>query len=165
MGTVSLQRAHETWAHEFEPEKARLVAVIGEHIIDIQHVGSTSIPGVPAKPILDILIGVEDYDRAFECIPPIENLGYEHRGEYGIPRRHYFVTGEPRTHHIHMFEHGKENWRVILTFRDFLRTHEETAREYAEAKIALAAKHAQDRSAYQEEKDKVVERLLKRILA
>lgn len=163
-GRVSLLSEHEAWAHEFKLEKTRIVAAVGTHILDIQHVGSTSISGVPAKPILDILVGVGDFDRAFACIAPIENIGYRYRGEHGILRRHYFVKGEPRTHHLHMVERDSDNWRLTLAFRDLLRSHEDLAREYTDAKEALAAKYARQRSVYQQEKDKVVERILERAL-
>ena len=161
-GRVSLLNAHEAWADEYELEKARILEAIGAHILDIQHVGSTSIPGVPAKPILDILVGVEDFEEAAVCIGPMRGIGYRYRGENGIPRRHYFVKGDPRTHHVHMVERDSKDWRMTVLFRDFLKSHPDAAREYAEAKKHLAVKHAQDRCAYQEEKDRVVERIMER---
>ena len=161
---VSLFSTHEAWAAEFQIEKARIAEAVGPHILDIQHVGSTSIPGVPAKPILDVLVGVQNFERAAVCILPMESIGYFYRGEFGIPRRHYFVKGDPRTHHVHMVERASRDWHITVTFRDFLRSDPDSAREYAEAKQRLAAKHAQDRSAYQQEKDKVVEDILARAL-
>ena len=161
-GHVALHSNHAAWADEFRREKARIVDAIGPHVLDIQHVGSTSIPGVPAKPILDLLVGVEDYDEARVCIRPLERLGYLYKGEYGFPRRHYFVLGDPRTHHLHMVERTSDMWRGMILFRDFLKSDPESAREYAEAKIELAARYPKDRASYQQEKDKVVERILER---
>ena|SRR5215211_7791747 len=86
---VSLARAHNDWAAAYELERARIVAALGDHLLDIQHVGSTSIPDVPAKPILDILAGVRNFDEATACVGPIIALGYIYRNENGIPRRHY----------------------------------------------------------------------------
>ena len=161
-GRVRLLSCHQVWAAEFRSERARVADVVGSYISDIQHVGSTAIPGVPAKPILDILVGVDDYDEAAVCIARLERIGYCYRGEHGIPRRHYFVQGDPRTHHLHMVERASEMWRVTVAFRDFLRVDSDSAREYAEAKVKLAAKYSRDRSKYQFWKDKIVERILER---
>ena len=161
---VSLLSTHDAWAKEFEIEKTRIVEAIGPHILDIQHVGSTSIRGVPAKPILDVLVGVENFERAGVCVAPMESIGYFYRGEFGIPRRHYFVRGDPRTHHVHMVARSSRDWHITVTFRDYLRSDPDSAREYTEAKQRLAAKYAQNRSAYQQEKDKVVEGILERAL-
>lgn len=164
-GQVRLARDHGAWAAAFEDEAARIVAVLGDGAVAIEHVGSTSMAGVPAKPILDLLIGVEDFEAARVCVAPMESLGYVFRGEYGITRRHYFVksadaAGRLRTHHVHMVELGSEMWTVTLRFRDRLRAHADLAAEYGRAKLDLARIHADDRAAYQREKDKVVERLL-----
>jgi GrpB-like predicted nucleotidyltransferase (UPF0157 family) len=74
---------------------------VSGHTLEVQHVGSTAIPGVSAKPVLDVLVGVAGFDEAVCALRP---LGYCYRGEHGIPRRHYFVKGDPRTHHLHMVE-------------------------------------------------------------
>ena len=161
-GQVCLFDAHDVWANLYQLEKARILNVIGTHILDIQHVGSTSISGVPAKPILDILIGVESFEEAAVCIGTMECIGYRYRGENGIPRRHYFVKGDPRTHHVHMVERDGKDWRITVLFRDFLRSHPDVAHEYAAAKKHLAMEHAHNRDAYQQGKDKVVEHILER---
>ena len=160
-GEVRLQDAHEIWARAFELEKATIIDAIGPHIVDVQHVGSTAIPGVPAKPILDILVGVADFEEARVCVAPLERMGYLFRNEHGIPRRHYFVKGEPRTHHLHMVERDSDHWRSTVGFRDLLKRNPESARAYADAKKTLAATYSRDRPAYQREKDKVVESLLR----
>ncbi|MCJ7551153.1 MAG: GrpB family protein, partial [Anaerolineae bacterium] len=103
-GVVRLAPYTTEWQRCFEAEKERLQAVIGQYVLDIQHVGSTSIPGMIAKPIIDIGIAVTSFEEARVCIQPIQQLGYEYRGELKIPRRHYFVKGDPRTHHLHMNE-------------------------------------------------------------
>lgn len=159
-GKVSLAQAHDAWAAAYERERARIVAALGQHLLDIQHVGSTSIPNVPAKPILDILVGVRDFDEAAACVGPMIAIGYSYPGENGIPRRHYFVKGDPRTHHVHMVEIRSDVWRVTLRFRDLLRTN--LASEYAREKECLALLHRSNREVYQREKDMVVERILAR---
>jgi GrpB-like predicted nucleotidyltransferase (UPF0157 family) len=156
-GKVSLARAHDAWAAAYEGERARIVAAIGEHLLDIQHVGSTSIPNVPAKPILDILVG-----EARACVGPMIAIGYTYRGENGIPRRHYFVKGDPRTHHVHMVEVRSDGWRMTLRFRDLLRMNPVLAGEYAREKERLALLHHGNREVYQREKDKIVESILAR---
>jgi len=161
-GKLSLARAHDAWAEAYEQERARIVAALGEYVLDIQHVGSTSISNVPAKPILDILIGVRDFEEAAACVEPMIAIGYMYRGENGIPRRHYFVKGDPRTHHIHMVEIGSNTWRVILRFRDLLRMNPALASEYAREKERLALQNPGNREAYQRGKDKVVESILAR---
>jgi len=161
-GKVSLARAHDAWAAAYEQERARIVAALGHQLLDIQHVGSTSIPNVPAKPILDILIGVQDFDEATNCVGPMIAIGYTYRGENGIPRRHYFVKGDPRTHHVHMLEIQSADWREILRFRDLLRMNPALASEYAREKERLAQLHANNREAYQRGKDLVVESILAR---
>jgi GrpB-like predicted nucleotidyltransferase (UPF0157 family) len=161
-GYVMLARAHGAWDAAYERERPRIVAALGKLIAGIEHVGSTAIPNVPAKPILDILVGVEDFDEARVCIAPMLAIAYDYRGENGIPRRHYFVKGDPRTHHVHMVEVGSDTWNATLRFRDLLRTHPDVAGEYAREKERLAAAYSDDRETYQREKDRVVERILGR---
>lgn len=136
-GQVLLVRAHEAWAAAYQLERAEIMAALGSNIVDIEHVGSTSIPDVPAKPILDILVGVGDFDEAAACVAPMIVIGYSYRGENRIPRRHYFVKGDPRTHHVHMVEVGSDNW-TNLSFRDLLRRRPDVAREYSREKVRLA---------------------------
>ena len=128
---IILQPHNSEWTLLFEEEAEHLRAALGDFALDIQHVGSTSIPGIPAKPILDIAIVVADFEEAKRFIAPIESLGYIYRGEQGILRRHYFVKGtsEARTHHLHVNEiHGSE-WRQQIAFRDALRADPALAQE------------------------------------
>lgn len=159
-GHVSLARAHVAWAAAFAEEKAGILAAAGQHVVAVEHVGSTAVPNLPAKPILDILVGVRDFEEARVCVAAMEALGYTYRGEHGIPRRHYFVKGEPRTHHLHMVEVRSETWRSTLRFRDLLRRRPDLARDYARAKERLATLHPRDRQSYQREKDKVIDAIL-----
>jgi GrpB-like predicted nucleotidyltransferase (UPF0157 family) len=108
---VRLVPYNPEWSRLFEEERARLQAVLGGRILDILHVGGTAIPGCVAKPILDIAVGVENFEQAFVCVPLIERLGYDYEGENGIPRRHFFVKrNPPGTHHVHVNEIGGRNW-------------------------------------------------------
>lgn len=159
-GRVSLARAHDAWAAAFEEERGRVLGALGPRIVSIEHVGSTSIPGVPAKPILDILVGVEDFEEARVCIAPMVAFGYTYRGENGIPGRHYFVKGDPRTHHMHVLEVRSEDYALTLRFRDLLCTRPDLAEQYAREKERLALRYSRDREGYQREKGRVVEKML-----
>lgn len=122
------------WPRRFEDEKSRIIVAIGSSVVAVEHVGSTAIPGVAAKPIIDIMAGLRSLAEWTNCIGPLEALGYEYvpSWEVELPERRYFrrVRPRPRTHHIHMVETTSEFWRRQLLFRDHLRAHQEDAREY-----------------------------------
>jgi len=160
-GFVRLVPYTAEWQRIFEDEKALLQSAIGQYVLDIQHVGSTAIPGMAAKPIIDIAIVVTSFEEAKALIQPVEQLGYEYRGEFGIPRRHYFVKGDPRTHHIHMNEIDSRDWENQVLFRDYLIQHPPSAEEYAALKVKLAQRYPTDREAYLEGKAPFIERVLR----
>ncbi len=140
------------WAELYERVRQELQAAIGHLVLDIQHIGSTAIPDMTAKPVIDVGIAVENFEDARACVGPMETLGYEYRGENGIPRRHYFVKGRPGTHHFHMLEIASAEWAAQILFRDYLRAHPDFASQYAQLKRRLSAKFANDREAYQRAK-------------
>ena len=162
-GIVRLTPYQPAWAEMFEIERERLEAAIGPFVLDIQHVGSTSIPGIPAKPIIDIGVAVRNFEEAAICIDPVVALGYTYRGENGIPRRHYFRKGneeEVRTHHVHINEIDGPDWENQILFRDYLRAHPETAEQYAKIKRDLAQRYPKDRIAYLYGKAPFIEHIL-----
>ena len=161
-GEVQLSRYEAGWRTLFLEEAERLRARIGGYVLDIQHIGSTSIPGMPAKPILDIGIAVTDFEEAFRCVPPMEELEYIYKGENGIPRRHYFVKGDPRTHHVHVLEIESQEWRNHLFFRDYLTGNPQAALEYARLKEDLVKRLPADREAYQAGKDGFIREILRK---
>lgn len=156
------------WPDRFAEEKARLLEAIGRLVAGIEHVGSTAVPGLAAKPIIDIAVHLYSLVDALKCIEPLVELGYECLGEYGIPGRIYFrkltdeplpgqaVGGKGRTHQIHMYELGHEQYAKQIIFRDYLRAHSETAREYEALKRELAARHVADVEAYADAKSEFV---------
>lgn len=160
-GAVKLLPHNEEWHQLFAEEKARLQKAVGENVLAIEHVGSTSICGIAAKPILDIAIAIEKYSDGEKCIIPLEKSGYEYRGENGIPGRHYFVKGEPRTHHLHMAEMESDVWRNYLSFRDYLRQNPLTAEEYNDLKKNLAEVNAENREAYLDGKSDFIAAVLR----
>ncbi|HTK09638.1 MAG TPA: GrpB family protein [Ktedonobacteraceae bacterium] len=146
------------WPAQFEEEKASIQAAIGKYVRAIEHVGSTSVPGLGAKAVLDMLIIVHDHTPIPDCVPSLEQLGYEYRGEAGVPGRHFFrkpplsVSGFERTHHLHLIDFTDEQGRVEgesqLLFRDYLRRHPEHARDYVRLKQELAARFGNNRNGY-----------------
>jgi GrpB-like predicted nucleotidyltransferase (UPF0157 family) len=161
-GKVKVAPHTELWHQLFAEEEAHMREAIGEWVIAIEHVGSTAICGLSAKPIIDIAAAVREAADAERCIRPLEHIGYEYRGEAGIAGRYYFVKGEPRTHHLHMVERDSNFWKAHLLFRDYLRTHRDVAEEYQRLKTELAMKYAADREAYTEGKSRFIEDVLKR---
>ncbi len=146
------------WPVQFEEEKARIVAAIGTYLDAIEHIGSTAVPGLGSKPVLDIQASVRNYSLIAECVPLLEGLGYEYKGEHGIPGRHFFrkpgtaVSGLERTHHLHIVSKdaalGRATWEKQVLFRDYLCAHPETAQEYYRLKSTLALQFAADRQSY-----------------
>lgn len=160
-GTVNLSSHNEQWHQLFSEEKARIKETIRKHIIEIEHIGSTSICGISAKPILDMAVSIKKYSDGVNCVKPLENLGYEYRSENGISGRFYFVKGEPRTHHLHMVEVNSDFWKSHLLFRDYLRKNPAIAKEYDNLKRSLAKKNAENRDAYFEGKANFIENVLR----
>jgi len=155
------------WPSLFEEEKARLLAVVGDHIEDIQHIGSTAVPGLGAKPIIDIQMSLRDLALVEKCVGPLESIGYEYLGEYGVPGRHFFhkPARKPfaeRTHHLQIVEKGGEEWRKVLLLRDCLRAHPEVAQQYHLLKRALASQFGTDRVGYTEAKTAFVRSVLEK---
>jgi GrpB-like predicted nucleotidyltransferase (UPF0157 family) len=162
---VAIHPYSEEWPRLFEEERQRLRAAIGDYVLDIQHIGSTSVPGLDAKPIIDIGVAVANFEEAIVCVEPLEQLGYVYHGENGIPRRHFFTKGAPRTHNLHMNELGNHDWTITTRFRDYLHGHPDAARAYADLKRELAIRHQHDREAYQDGKSQLIQQILKLALA
>lgn len=163
-GVVRLVPYNPAWLRLFIVERSRIEAAVGRAGIDlkIEHTGSTSIPGVCAKPILDILAGASDTRTLQRAIDALQSAEYQYRGEQGIPGRHFFRRGEPRQYHVHLTMIASEFWRDHLAFRDYLRTHRDTAAAYGALKQALAERYPRDRESYIEAKTGFVEDVLRK---
>lgn len=152
------------WPVLYEEEKGRILDVIGRRIAAIEHIGSTAVPELAAKPIIDIMIAVRRLADADECIEPLQDIGYEYVREFEVemPERRFFRKGPPeeRTYHIHMIELTSEFWERHLLFRDYLRTHPEVAQQYYQLKKELAARYGSDREAYAEAKTPFIESIV-----
>ncbi len=140
-----------SWPLNFLEERERLRTVLPDNT-DIEHIGSTSVPGLIAKPVIDILIGLDDFSHADGRVPGIVSLGYRYIPDYEdeMPYRRFFTrdTEGERSHHIHMVQRGGEFWERHLLFRDYLREHSPAAREYAHLKAGLAARDWKDMNEY-----------------
>lgn len=149
------------WPHEFEGEASRIAEVLKNVAIAVHHIGSTAIPGIPAKPIIDILVEITDLPSLDARSVALVSLGYESMGEFGIPRRRYFrknnVAGV-RTHQIHAFEAASESAIRHLAFRDYMIAHPMEASAYGELKRFLASQHPDNIEAYMDGKDAFVKR-------
>ncbi len=123
-------------------------AALGERLLVIEHIGSTAVPELDAKPIIDLMLGLGSLEDGARCARMLGSLGYEHRGEAGVSGRIFLRTTSPRACHLNMVVVGGEFWESHLLFRDYLRTHPEIAGEYARPKHELAARFRDDREAY-----------------
>ena len=156
------------WPDLFVEERGRLGDVFAGTTASVEHVGSTSVPGLAAKPVIDILVGLPSLAAAEARISALESCGYHYVPEYEreIPERRYYRRPlvRPRTHHLHCVVEGSEFWRRHLAFRDHLRSHPDDAREYGALKAELAAKHRTDGVAYTQGKSAFIETILRAAL-
>lgn len=148
------------WSKQYEQEKQQILLALGDTVINIQHIGSTSVPGLAAKPVIDIILGVKQIPPLLEQVSSLEAIGYSYYGELGIPGRHYFRKGMPRTHQIHAVLVNSEFWERHILFRDFLRKHPKAAQRYAALKRKLTQEFAGDRTRYTNSKTPLIEQLL-----
>jgi GrpB-like predicted nucleotidyltransferase (UPF0157 family)/Fe-S-cluster containining protein len=154
------------WLRAFEDERARLEKVFAGSVT-IHHIGSTSVPGLSAKPVIDILLAVDHLDDVDARNDAMTALGYQVRGELGIPGRRYFSKGgdEKRTHNVHAYEHDHAEVGRHLAFRDYLRAHADEARRYGAMKQQAAAAHRDDIDGYMAAKAPMIAELLERATA
>lgn len=167
-GAVVITDYDPKWPIIYEKERATILGVIGHKITAIEHIGSTAVTGLGAKPIIDIMVGLSCLSDAMDCIEPLKKIGYEYVSEYeaSIPERRFFRKGPsdvPNQHfHLHMVERTSDFWKRHLLFRDFLRAHPDVAQQYFQLKKELAAKYGRDREGYTEAKTAFIESVVAR---
>lgn len=149
---VEIHPYDPVWPALFEQEQLAIRSACGDWLLEVHHVGSTAVPGLAAKPVIDILAILARHDDGLACVPAMKQLGYEYRGANGINGRHYFSKGRPHSHHVHMLAADHDEAARLLRFRDHLRSHPEDAQAYEALKRGLAQRFAADRSAYTEAK-------------
>ena len=153
------------WRDAFGAEASRVAAALGGNVVAIHHIGSTAIPNIYAKPVIDMLVEVRDITEVDGRSSAMESLGYEVLGEYGIPGRRYFRKDSRegiRTHHIHAFEAGSAEAGRHLAFRDYMIAHPEAAQRYSELKRKLAEEHPQSMDGYMDGKDGFIKEMDRR---
>jgi GrpB-like predicted nucleotidyltransferase (UPF0157 family) len=148
------------WADDFAVAAELIEQALGVTCVAVHHIGSTSIPDILAKPIIDILVEVTSLAQLDEVSPALCAIGFEAKGEYGFVARRYFRKTRDdgvRTHHIHIYAAGDDNLRRHIAFRDYMRAHPDIARDYSELKAKLIAGGNVDWSKYQASKGVFVE--------
>ena len=157
---VELVPYHPGWPVEYKAEKARIEVALGDLAVEIHHVGSTAVPDLAAKPIIDIMVVVRQLDDASACIAPLQALGYTFIDYPQNTDRRFFRKGVPRTHHLHIVEQGSISLVDHLAFRDALCANSELRQQYAALKAELVIRYRNDRAAYSDAKTSFVEETL-----
>ena len=168
--TIEVVDQSPEWSEFFEKEAAHFAVIFGTQLVAIHHIGSTAIPGIKAKPIIDILVVIKHIKTIEMFNAPMQQLGYQPRGECldnpipGTPGRFYFSkdTDGVRTHQVHVCPEGHSDIEDKLAFRDYLRAHREEAEEYSKIKERLAAEHRHDIVRYIQGKEAFVQGIIAR---
>jgi len=155
---VRLESWSSDWVNKFEAELARLERLLGTNYLYAHHIGSTSVKGIKAKPIIDMLVVVS----SLKALDDVDFNGYEVKGENGIKGRRYIQKNEQgdRLYHIHIYEEGHPEIVNHLLFRDSLRNSSKLAEEYEKLKVLLADKHQNDKAAYTEAKADFIQQVI-----
>lgn len=162
-GVVILVKHTPKWKGSFEEEKRKLKKIFGVSVLDIQHVGSTAIPGILAKPVIDIGIIVPFLNEAKQSAKALRKIGYIQKKDDRIDRL-FFTKGpeKKRTHYLHIGEKGSGYVEDMILFRDYLRKHRRLANEYSELKEGLYKQYGDRRNLYTAQKEKFVKEILKK---
>jgi GrpB-like predicted nucleotidyltransferase (UPF0157 family) len=153
------------WPQLFEMLRSRIAAVLDELAISIEHVGSTAVPGLAAKPVIDIDVLLKSSTDVAVVIRKLADLGYEHRGDLGVSGREAFrANGADVQHHLYVCPPGSLEYDRHIAFRNYLRAHAADANAYALLKRQLASKFGSDRQGYNEAKSDFVQRILQRVV-
>jgi GrpB-like predicted nucleotidyltransferase (UPF0157 family) len=152
---VNLVVVGADWAVRFKAESSRITEAIAGSALDIQHIGSTAVPGITAKPVLDIAVAIHDFESGHALVPALVALGYVYRGENGIPRRHYFERDD--VYHLHLFDQGSLDWHRHLRFRDRLLAFPELTARHSQVKLAALREADGNREHYQALKASFIE--------
>ena len=149
-GVLELREWDPRWQEVFAALHSALTTRLGDRILGVEHVGSTSVPGLAAKPILDILVGVPNLEQSLGLIPELTAMGFDLGPEDDIPDRHYFRKSSDglRTHHLSLAEPESQHYHDSIAFRNALRRSPDLAASYAELKGGLMRKHPVDSLSY-----------------
>ncbi|WP_421385256.1 GrpB family protein [Bacillus salacetis] len=161
---VILSEYKSEWEYRFNQERKKIIEVIGDKIEGIEHIGSTSIKGLKAKPITDILVGIEDLSTVSSIVPPLNSIEYEYVPKPEVTDRIFFRKGlwGKGTCHLHVCEIHSTEWVEKLLFRDYLRKYPKVAEEYAFLKSELATKYKYDRPTYTCQKEPFIKEIIEK---
>lgn len=157
---VIIVEYQDSWKHSFQSEAQAIFHLLGEYCIGIHHVGSTSVPGMAAKPIIDMMIEFSPFPPDSEIISRLSSLDYECMGECGVPGRCWFRKGEPRCFHLHAVAESSKILHDALRFRDYLIAHPEARHEYATIKRQAAFGQDIDSTPYNRAKQPFIQQCL-----
>jgi GrpB-like predicted nucleotidyltransferase (UPF0157 family) len=159
---VRVEPFRSGWKASFERERDAIRRALGERALAIEHVGSTAVEGLPAKPIVDMILAVPALERTADYLPPLRKLGYHFLDYPTNVDRHFFKKGRPRTHHLHVAEPGVAALADQVCFRDALRESEVFRERYAALKLDLETRFCEDRAGYSESKGAFIAEVLAR---
>ena len=163
---VIVEKYDAAWSQDFRQIEQELKEALGDLALRIEHVGSTSVKGLSAKPIIDLDIVIPDYSRFDAVVAALETIGYIHEGDLGIPGREAFKYSEKehlRRHHLYVCTETSEELKRHLAFRDYLRSHPEAVREYSRVKEEGAALYPEDIDKYIEYKSPCIEKIYREL--
>ncbi|MCX6741019.1 MAG: GrpB family protein [Candidatus Parcubacteria bacterium] len=163
-GIVKLTPHQKQWGIYFIKEKKRLQKSLGQKVIAIEHIGSTAIKNISAKPIIDIAVGIKKLKDGRQLIRSLEKLGYHYRPLAGLKNQRLFFAKGPesnRTHYLHLVKYNGQTWKKHLFFRDKLNSNKKIAKQYSALKKQLAKKFSQDRQSYTAKKHGFIQSVLK----
>jgi GrpB-like predicted nucleotidyltransferase (UPF0157 family) len=158
-GVVKLVPHNNSWKKLFEKERKNLKNILGKDAVEIEHIGSTAIPRISAKPVIDVLVGLSSMKNTNKYVKILEKFGYFYRPKFGHKRQHLtFAKGNEssRTHYIHLVKHRGVIWKRDLGFRNYLQTHPSRAKQYDELKKKLEKKFPNDRRNYTKSKSEFI---------
>jgi len=164
-GPVIVVEYDPRWPVLYEEERKRVVGAAGRRILAVEHIGSTAVPGLAAKPIIDMMAGVHESSEADECLPVLARIGYTHvEPEPGNQEWFYCCGKGPHSigYHLHLVKYKSSHWNKHLLFRDYLRNHRGVARQYEELKMRLAEEFGSDRETYTQSKSAFIESVIRR---
>ena len=166
MRRVTVSSHNEQWSFMFEEEANQLNKIFGSEMIEVYHIGSTSVRGLRAKPTIDIMPVVKDINKVDMFNAEMIATGYEPKGENGISERRFFQKGgDNRTHHVHVYESGNHEINRHLAFRDYLRSHVDVAVEYGDLKEKLSERFPNDMTSYINGKEQLVQEIERKAVA
>ncbi|MED5017359.1 GrpB family protein [Paenibacillus chibensis] len=163
MEQVNIAEYNPEWAAEYEQEKTKITQALQDILLGMEHIGSTSVPGLGAKPIIDMMAGIRDLEelKPFH-IERLAEIGYEYVEHAHFPERRFFRRGQWRagTHHLHIYAFHGEHWNQQLLFRNYLLTHPDAVEEYLHLKKNMAELYPNDRAKYTEAKAPFIQSIL-----